>query len=278
MRALLGVAGVALAIGLAGCGGGGGSGGLSQDLATTLADFQVLDLATGTVEAKASIDASDPTLRDRYLAVRRLPQRSATTGQAAGTFAAQPDETPGNSSRSPCYLAVFELTRAQWRRIAGDEPWTTLQPAGLAGSGGDDLPACGISHARAVAALAAFQSRGLNLQLPDDTTWESAARAGTALFPWGDARDAATIAANAVIAESVGVALGPQAVGAHAAGASGCYDLVGNVAEWTAEGHLRGGAWSDPLSLARPANVREAESDLPLACAGVRVVFRPASH
>jgi hypothetical protein len=264
---------------LAACGGGGGGGGgLSQDLASTQAAFQVIDLDTGAVRAAGEVAglASDPALRDRYLVVRRLPTRTAVTGQAPGTFAVQPDETLASSAQAPCYIAVFELTRGQWKRLAGDEPWT-LVGGGLAGTGGDDLPACGISHARALAVLAAARARGLELRLPSDVVWESAARSGGAIFPWGESRDATVVAAAAVVAETAS-ALGPQPVGQRAAAPSGCYDLVGNLAEWTAEGHLRGGSWNDPLSLARPANIVEAESDLPYAQAGLRVTFQPASR
>lgn len=265
---------------LAGCGGGGGGGGggLSLDLASTKAAYQVIDLDTGEVRAAGEVAglASDPALRDRYLVVRRLPTRTAVTGQAAGTFAVQPDETPASSAQAPCYIAVFELTRGQWRRLAGDEPWTLT--GGLEGTGGDDLPACGISHARAVAVLAAARDRGLDLRLPSDVVWESAARAGSAVFPWGESRDGAVIAAAAVVAETAGADVGPRPVGQRAAAPSGCHDLVGNVAEWTAEGHLRGGSWTDPLSLARPANIVNAESDLPYAHAGLRIVFVPASR
>lgn len=263
-------------VALAGCGSGGG--GLSQDLATTRADFQIIDLSTGAVEAVAAIPdlASAARYRDRYLVVRRLPARGATVGQAPGTYAVQTDEVPAQATLPPCYLAVFELTRAQWQRIAGDQPWTTVQSSSLVGSGAD-LPACGISHDRAVAALAAYRLHGVDLRLPDDTTWESAARNGAAVFPWGDARDGAAIQASAVVAETA-IGLGPLAVGTRQPAPSGCYDLVGNVAEWTAEGNLRGGSWSDPLCLARPANVRDLPTDIPLATAGVRVVFRPASR
>lgn len=262
---------------LAGCGSGGG--GLSQDLATTRADFQIIDLSTGAVEAATAIPdlASTARYRDRYLVVRRLAARSAAIGQDSRTYAAQVDEVPGQLVLPPCYIAVFELTRAQWQRIAGDQPWTTVQPSSLVGSIGGDLPACGISHDRAVAALAAYRLHGVDLRLPGDTTWESAARNGAAVFPWGDARDGAAIQASAVVAETA-IGLGPLAVGTRQPAPSGCYDLVGNVAEWTAEGNLRGGSWSDPLCLARPANVRDLPTDIPLATAGVRVIFQPASR
>ena len=277
MRVCIHGAGLVLAACLAGC---GGSGDLSGDLAATQADYQIIDLVTGGVEARAEVTdlASNPAWRDRHLVVRRLPERVAVIGQAQGTYAAQPDEIPTSHTQAPCYLAVFELTRAQWRRIASDEPWLAVQPSSLAGVGGDDLPACGISHDRAVAALTAFRQRGVDFSLPDDEVWESTAHQETAVFPWGDARDTAVVATAAVVAETAGGTIGPQAVGGRAPAPSGCYDLIGNVAEWTSAGNLRGGSWSDPLSLARPANVREVEPDLPLATAGVRVLFHPASR
>lgn len=266
---------------LAGCGGGGGGAGqLAADVAATQAEFQVLDLDTGTVKPAASIAglATDQTYRGRYLVVNRLPEQGSSVGQAPGTYAAQGDETLHQTTQPPCYVGVFELTRGQWRHITGSEPWTTLQPASLASGTDDALPACGISFEQAVAGLAAARARGLDLRLPDDDTWEAIARHGGGVFPWGDARDAATVGAAAVVGETLGGTDGPRPVGGRAAAPSGCYDLVGNVAEWSAAGNLRGGSWADTLSLARPANIREADPDVAYATAGLRVLYYPASR
>lgn len=266
---------------LAGCGGGGGgSGQLATDVAATQAEYQIVDLATGAVASVSNLAsvATDPSYRDRFLVVSRLPARQATLGQAPGTYGVQPDETPGQSAQTPCYIAVFEMTQGQWQRLTGSTPWTTLQPASLAGGSNPTLPACGISFDQAVAGLASARARGLDLRLPDDAQWESMARQGGGVFPWGDARDAATIRAAAVVAETLDGTDGPRPVGGRAAAPSGCYDVVGNVAEWSAAGNLRGGSWADTLSLARPANIREADPDIAYATAGLRVIFYPGNR
>jgi len=265
---------------LAGCGGGGGAGQLATDVAATQAEFQIVDLDTGAVTSADNLAnlATNPTYRDRYLVVSRLPDRRATLGQDPGTYAAQADETPQQIAQAPCYIAVFEMTQGQWQRLTGSAPWSTLQPASLAGGSDPTLPACGISFDQAVAGLTTARARGLDLRLPDDSQWESIARHGGGVFPWGDARDAATITATSVVAETLDGTDGPRPVGGRAAAPSGCYDVVGNVAEWSAAGNLRGGSWADTLSLARPANIREADPDIAYATAGLRVLFYPANR
>lgn len=274
---------VLLVLAVAGCGigVGGGSGGdagdqvgagdgLISDVAGTQAPWLVLDLATGRVEGRTTSPAiAEAGLRDRYLAFRRIEAGTARLG--SGALARQDDEVVRKASHGAYYIAVCELTRAQWRRLAGSEPWLD-QPA-VAG-GGDELPALGISVDAARAMLAAVHlADGARLRLPGAVEWEVAARAGSAAsFPWGEG-DTAGVAGRYAVSAETGSA--PAPVASLAPNAFGLYDLCGNAWELTSDGAIRGGSWEDALVLARPANRAAIEPDTRHEAVGLRLVYVP---
>lgn len=258
---------------LAGCGTGDGPSAAIED---TRAAWQVLDLETGTVRQAATLaDAAGAAYQDRFIAFRLV--RPGTVAIGAGIFARQDDELAvAAMAVEPVYLAVCELTRAQWRRLAGNEPWQGLPGAT---AGGDDLPALGLAADAVGTALAGWNAvHGHHLALPTAVQWEAAARAGSAAsFPWGEAHDAGTIAAYAVTWET-GVrtgAVAPRPVGGRLANAWGFHDLCGNAWELVADGSARGGSWADALSLARPANRLDLDPAAALPTVGVRLAYRP---
>ncbi|MCK6488562.1 MAG: formylglycine-generating enzyme family protein [Planctomycetes bacterium] len=256
---------------------GTAGGGLAQARAETGAPWLVLDLDLGTATAQALVPdlAANPAYRDRLLVLRRVDSGAGQAGQG-GSFARQGDETARTVLWQPFHIAACELTRAQWRRLGGGEPWRAASPAGLAGGGGDDLPATGMSAQQAAAVLAGWARGNGRLALPAGDEWEAAARAGSAAtWPWGEERRASQVAGWAVVAETAGGADGPRPVGGRAANALGLHDLVGNVWELTADGAMRGGSWADALALARPANRDLLPPDTGHAAVGLRVVWRP---
>ena len=204
-------------------------------------------------------------------------------GSPAASLGAQADETLATVPVTEYWLAVFELTQAQWQALAGanDAPWMSLAPAGVVG--GDaiapDRPAYGLSAAAMISALSAYSAnRPFQLVLPSDDQWEYACRAGTVtLFSWGDSLDPAVAGLHAVARETATGAAGPKAVGGRLPNAFGFYDMHGNVREWTIGGAapiLRGGAWSDNLVLCRSANLfRSVDQDSRYALAGARLVL-----
>lgn len=274
---------------MSGCAVGQGSGTSSGDAtgpmvgdatglggaAGTAAPWQVLDLETGAIAPATAVAgyATAAAYRDRLLVFRLCDLGRATLGQAA-TLGRQEGEDPATATLAPFHIGVFEVTRSQWRRLAGDQPWLDLSPAPAAGS--DDLPATGMSLERVRTVLAAWNAvHSVRLVLPSEAQWEMAVRAGsTTVFPWGGSTDAQTADANALTWDA-GQPAGPAPVGGRLANALGLFDGCGNAWELTAEGTIRGGSWADALILARPANRAAIEADVGHASVGLRLVYRP---
>lgn len=247
--------------------------GLVDASSASLAPWLVLDLDSGQVSGQQAMAdlATNPAYRDRLVVFRRIPLQAAGLGQAGSAFARQEDEVPGTRLVAAGAVAAFELTRAQWRRLAGTTPWTGDALAS-AWPQRDDLPATAMSLVAARSALAAWSgAHGRLLQLPDDDLWECAVRGGAAgAFPWGEARDAAAWARTADTVASTPLPVGTLQPNAHA-----LHDVVGNVWEMTASGSARGGSWADALALGRPANRLAIDPGLGHANVGLRVALAP---
>jgi len=266
---------------LASCGGSGGGGSAATPARPA---FRVLDLTTRTLGPEvAAVDLAAAENRSTRIVFRRIPAGSFLRGQTPGTLGRDSDETATFANVPQTWIAVFELTRAQWEALAGsgDRPWLRLRPSGVVGgaSGANDLPATGLSAERIASVLAAFNALSASdLSLPTESVWEYACRGGTSgLFAWGDSLDAATANASAVTALSG--ASGPRAVGGRAANGFGLYDMHGNAREWAESGSgavLRGGGWADHPLRCRSAN-RFTSVDVAQrhALSGVRLVVTP---
>lgn len=141
------------------------------------------------------------------------------------------------------WLSATEVTRAQWQRVMGDEPWLLL--------GGDEradgvdlaaLPATGIPWTAAVAfcervtereRLEGRLPRGYVYCLPTEAQWERAALGGGAgPFPHGE--DWQLLATVAVFADGE-TRSRPLGVASRQPNAYGLYDMAGNVDEWCAD-------------------------------------------
>jgi formylglycine-generating enzyme required for sulfatase activity len=275
IRRLLGVA--LVCAGCSGTGVGHADGALGGATGAIAGPWQIIDLDTGAVTAVATAPdvAGDARYRDRYLVCARIPAGRTALGQSPASPAAQEDETPAMVAVPGGFLAVTELTRAQWWRLAGTRPWEAIAPAALAGGADDRLPALGATSTQVAAALAAWSTaHGVHLALPDGATWERAARAGAAtVYPWGDDADPVQAAGVAAVWETAAGA--PEPVALRGANAFGLYDILGNAWELTADGAIRGGSWADPLTLARPANRAAIAPDTACAVVGVRACYRP---
>lgn len=279
----------ALAALLAGCGGGSASSttGLGGDVGVLTSDYLVLDLETGAIEARTALAAGDAALRDRTIAFRAIPAGSFVRGSAPTDFAAQLSEAQASAATGRYHLGVFEVTQAQWIRLArlSAPPYPWSDQASLAGAAAvadGERPAFDLSRSFIAATLATASARlGVTLRLPSDDEWERACRAGTATaFSWGDPglTPAATAAAYARVAETAGGASGPARAGSLQPNGFGLYDMHGNVWEWTSAGAgtIRGGSWNDTLPQARSANLSdELDEDTPHPLVGLRLVLVP---
>ena len=272
---------VLLALTSCGSGTGDSDDALTGAVGSTRAHYQVLELATGRVTAAGTLSdlASNPAYRTTHLVFRLVEVASGTVGSTSSQLGAAIDPVATAVGSSSFYLAVFETTQAHWQAIAGTTPWTLLasNDGGDDVRIGDDLPAVGLSHDLATAAMTTYRTaRGVTLTLPSDTQWEVACRAGgTGIWTWGDTAAPATVTAAAVVWETAGATRGARAVGGRVPSALGFFDLHGNVWELTSAGNLRGGSWNDPLATARAAHRAPIDPATRHLLAGVRLVYVP---
>lgn len=270
---------------LSGCGGSGidgrtgDDGGVGQAVAVVEAEWLVIELATGSLEARMEAVAdltTNPIYRTSHLVLRRINAVSTALGSASGERWAQDDEPRSTAAISPYFISVFELSRGQWRHLSASTPWREVVPASLAGLADDDqLPICGVSLDQVVAACAAW-NRGGTFALPSAVQWEAACRSGsTTAFSWGDQSEEATVSRFALVRQTVSGIEGPWPVGQREANAFGLYDMHGNIGEWTTDSGLRGGSWHDGLPLARSANRMMLDRSTSHALAGARLIYAP---
>lgn len=127
----------------------------------------------------------------------------------------------------------------------GSEPFLMDWKAGKPPAGKGRHPVCYLNwhHAKAYCAWLARKS-GLDVHLPTDAQWTLAAagKEGRA-YPWGNDWDPKRC--NWGDEGKVDGWVESAPVGSFPKGATptGLLDMAGNIWEWSAEGHLRGGPW-----------------------------------
>lgn len=253
---------------LAGCTTGSGS--LPQDAAIADADWIEVELASGTVTALAEPEAralAQPRWRSSHALFRRIPAGGFAGNGTLLPGGGESEDAASTASDGRSFIAVFELTTAQWAALTGSD-------------GGSQLPLAGIPAEEVALVLAGTGLSRLHLDLPDAGLWSLACSGGrSTLFSWGDglAEDAAS--SNAVHHPRSGVApSGPSAVGSLLPNGLGLFDLHGNVWEIVRCGdgyEARGGAWDSPVLQCRTANRVDLPGDLAVPSVGVRLALRP---
>jgi len=166
---------------------------------------------------------------------------------------------PGPGVDRAFWIGKFEVTQAQFEafvRATGydgreapsskpSEPFLADWRFGHPPAGQADHPACQMNwtHARAYCRWLSERT-GRVVRLPSDAEWQWVARGATGrIYPWGDEWDPKRC--NWGDGGAVDGFPASAPVGSFPLGASpeGVMDLAGNIWEWVAEGHLRGGPW-----------------------------------
>jgi hypothetical protein len=253
---------------LAGCTTSSGS--LPHDAAIADADWIEVELATGTVTALAEPETrtlAQPRWRSSHVLFRRVPAAGFAADGSLLPGGGESEDTAVAASDGRSFLAVFELTSAQWAALTGS-------------AGGGQQPLVGIPAEEVALVLASTGLSRLRLDLPDAGLWTVACSGGRrTLFSWGDglAEDAAS--SNAVHHPRSGVApSGPSTVGSLLPNGLGLFDLHGNVWEMVRCGdgyEARGGAWDSPVLHCRTANRVDLPGELAVPNVGVRLALRP---
>lgn len=168
-----------------------------------------------------------------------------TIGGQSGPYA---DEYPAHKvTVDAFYIDVYEVTNEQYKRFC-DATGHRPPPHWVGGKypdGQDKYPVCNVSWYDAVA-----YCKWAGKRLPTEAEWEKAAR-GTdgRMYPWGNQF---TDDKKNPYKFCNGGHQGLKPVGSYPRGVSpyGCHDMIGNVAEWTAD-------WYKPYPGARKGTVYE---------------------
>jgi formylglycine-generating enzyme required for sulfatase activity len=239
-----------VALSLAGC--GGLTDGFGGAVAKGTAPLAVVDLVNGTVEYQAAVD--DLALyRDERMVFRRVAHGDGEV-----------------------FVAVCEVTQAQWERLANTKPWEAVDPAICATSArAAGKPAFNITHADALLATVSVRlPDGARLDLPTADEWAAACVEGGEVV----ARETVISVDRLDIGAGMDTG-GPNVVGSVAPNRLGLYDMLGNVWEWTREGEsVRGGSWHDAQGMCQRdlrADSSAGTDDDAHVLIGLRLVLRP---
>ena len=222
---------------------------LGRDRDSQLQEFALAE--TGSVPTRDPIDGRLALLPESAIVLVLVPGGTTTIGAAAEDDMAAAVELPQLIVQiAPFFISKFEVTQAQWLRLAGNNPSRWAQGKGPREQITSLNPVEQVSWTEAERVLTKF-----GLALPTEAQWEHCARAGSANRWWtGSDReslqqdgaaeniaDAATIRAEAQFTgaqewpeyDDVLVLHGP--VGSLRPNMFGLLDMLGNVKEFCAD-------------------------------------------
>ena len=247
-------------------------------LGDTAPVYMVIDLSAGPSAGAGEYpvryttqapDLSDDTCRTTEMWLRRCPAGTFAMGYDGYMSAPNSAWAPHNVTHSwPFYIGIFECTQQQWYQVLGNWPsfysnetYRASRPVeqvsfqNIRGETGwqDNDPASGANCA-AGTFIANLRARtGITwIDLPTESQWEYAARAGTDYeFGWTGVTSSTIRNYARTVNSSTGVtglnmntadgtlstAAGTGKVGSFAPNNWGIYDMLGNVAEWCGDGY-----------------------------------------
>lgn len=233
----------------------------------------------------------------------------ATEGFLVGSNRGDSDEKPVKARNFKKFqMAQFEVTQLQYKTVIGSEPWKEDGKAKLFVQEGDDFPASFVSFydAQEFVRILNLVDKTATYRLPTEAEFEYAARAkSSANYFWGNEMETGFAyfwgnteksGKHARQVESCPSELMNEDSPGYCANKFGLFHMLGNVAEWTADGYtpnynlasadghqpvkgstgshrvIRGGAWDFFAPALRSANRESRRPSYRSSYLGFRVV------
>jgi formylglycine-generating enzyme required for sulfatase activity len=237
--------------------------------------------ARGPAAVRASDALPDAVLNTIGMRMVLLPAGTFVMGSPAGTPMRQDEETTRRVTLTRAFrISATEVTQQQW---------LALMPANRSARQGPDLPATSMSWSEADEFCRKLSEKEKSAyRLPTEAEWEYACRAGADGVPPSAAERDATAWFAANSEEAL------QPAGRKQPNGWGLFDMLGNVAEWTADAYgpypgveddrdptgpatggarvVRGGSWRSFPPAVRCAARASAGAAYQLPHVGLRVV------
>ena len=200
-------------------------------------------------EASASAEAGHP-LNISVPGAEDQANTLTLVMQCVNPGATPPSTHPANASER-FYLCRTEATRQLWHHVMGTSAAADALIPVAVDSQTDALFFIGrLNHL-----TAQTRPEGWRFSLPTDAQWKYAALGG--MHSMGYTYSGSNVLSRVAVSSVTKAAAGPSRGATLQPNELGIYDMSGNMAEWTNDGHVAGGAWSD----SRPVVFQPADDE-----------------